>query len=410
MPSESHAPLIAIACGGTGGHLFPGLAVADALSQAGADLAIFVSNKAVDRAAMAVARPRMQVEYLEAVGWSARRPWRFVRGAVRSWRRVARSFQDCCPDAVLAMGGFTSLGPVLEARRLGVPSFLHESNTIPGRANRWLARWVDAVYVGFPEAAQRLRAREVREVGTPVRADIRPRSQRDCRQALGLDPDRPLLLICGGSQGARPINRLVVDALDLFRDRLPHLQFLHLSGRDDAAMVEAAYRQRGLRAGVHSFLDPMGEALGAADMAVSRAGASALAELAASRLPSLLIPYPTATDNHQVFNARAYADVDAARWCPQDDLNAEILVGHVTAVLNDPNRADRMRHALARWHRPKAAMEIARRILQSVARGGVDPRAHERSTGSEDDSTSNGSSGGNAAPCALAYGGSEGVS
>jgi len=408
MPSESHAPFIAIACGGTGGHLFPGLAVAEVMSQAGAELALLVSTKEVDRAATAAARPGMQVETLDAVGWNPRRPWHFVRGAIRSWRKAARFFQDRRPDAVLAMGGFTSLGPVLEARRLGVSSFLHESNTIPGRANRWLARWVDAVFVGFPEAAQRLRARDVREVGTPVRGDIRVRSPGECRQALGLDPGRPVLLICGGSQGARAINRLVLDALDLLRDRLPPVQFLHLTGRQDEHVVKGAYRRRGLSASVHGFLDRMGEALGAADMAISRAGASSLAEFAATRLPSLLVPYPIAADDHQVSNARAFADAGAARWCAQANLTPETLVEHVRAVLSAPNCAAQMREALERRHRPHAAMEIARGIIQSVALGCAESWPGAGSARREENRASKASSKGSSSPFALACGGKEG--
>lgn len=407
MSSTLQVPFIAIACGGTGGHLFPGLAVAEALLKIGAQPALLVSTKAVDRAAAAAAPPGISVESLPGVGWNPRRPDLFLRGAFGSWRQAQRCFRSRRPDAVLAMGGFTSLGPVLEARRLGLRTFLHESNTIPGRANRWLARWVDAVYVGFPEAANRLRAREVRDVGTPVRGDIGYGSPGASRRALGLDPERPVLLICGGSQGARAINRAVLDALDLFRERLPLLQFLHLTGQQDQETVADAYRRRSLRAQVHGFCERMGDALRAADLAISRAGASTLAEFAAARLPSLLVPYPIAADDHQVFNARAFADAGAAHWCAQKDLTAEGLVATVQSALNNPAGAARMREALGRRHRPQAALEIARGVLRTVTSGGEEPRARSKSAPVADPSASRSTHQSSVPPFALAGAGKE---
>jgi UDP-N-acetylglucosamine--N-acetylmuramyl-(pentapeptide) pyrophosphoryl-undecaprenol N-acetylglucosamine transferase len=347
------------------------LAVAEALAQSGAEVVLLVSNKAVDRVAATAARPGLQIEVLPAVGWSPRRPLRFCLGAIRAWRQAQGLFKCRRPDAILTMGGFTSVGPVIEARRLGVRAFLHESNAVPGRANRWLARWVDTAFVGFGEAAPRLRARVVREVGTPVRADVFRRSPTECRRALGLDPSRSVLLICGGSQGARGINRAVVESLPLFRDRFPQLQFLHLAGQEDERSVAEAYRRSGLRAEVHGFLHRMGEALGAGDMAISRAGASSLAEFAAVGLPSLLVPYPNAADNHQLMNARIFAADGAARWCAQADLTPEVLVQQVGGLMGDANCAARMREALRRRHRPDAAAAIARGILEAAALGDV---------------------------------------
>lgn len=367
MVRATSRPLVAIACGGTGGHLFPGLAVADALRGGGVDVQLFVSRKAVDRQALGGLGKDVPVEELEAVGFDSRRPWRFLRGVVAAWGQARRCFRKRRPAAVLAMGGFTSVGPVLEARRLRVPAFLHESNTIPGRATRWLGRWVDEVFVGFPEAALRLAGVRVREVGTPVRREIGELSREDCCRGLGLDAAASVLLVCGGSQGAVSVNTLVMDALPILREQVPGLQVVHLTGAADLERVRGWYAGSGVRACVEAFSDRMPEVLGAADLAISRAGASSLAELAAARLPALLVPYPLAADDHQVANAEAFGSAGAASWREQAGLDGAAVADWVSGMLADCEGRESMRQALGRRHRPDAAADIARAILGAVA-------------------------------------------
>jgi UDP-N-acetylglucosamine--N-acetylmuramyl-(pentapeptide) pyrophosphoryl-undecaprenol N-acetylglucosamine transferase len=186
---------------------------------------------------------------------------------------------------------------MLAAKRAGARTFLHESNTIPGRANRWLARVVHGAFVGFPTAAGRLHHRNVMVTGTPVRLCFQARAAADCRAELGLDQARPVLLVMGGSQGASGINELVLRSLPLLASRAPEWQWFHLTGPGDVERVRQTYSALKLRAVVHPFFAGMEVALGAATVAVSRAGASSLAELAAMRVPAVLVPYPAATDN-----------------------------------------------------------------------------------------------------------------
>ncbi|MFM1943658.1 MAG: UDP-N-acetylglucosamine--N-acetylmuramyl-(pentapeptide) pyrophosphoryl-undecaprenol [Verrucomicrobiota bacterium] len=367
MVRATPRPLVAIACGGTGGHLFPGLAVADALRGGGVDVQLFVSSKAVDRLALGGVGREVPVQELEAVGLDGRRPWRFLAGVLAAWGQARCCFRDRRPAAVLAMGGFTSVGPVLEARRLRVPVFLHESNTIPGRATRWLGRWVDEVFVGFPEAALRLGGVRVREVGTPVRREIGELSREGCCRSLGLDAAGSVLVVCGGSQGAVSVNTLVLDALPTLRERVPGLQVVHLTGVADLERVRGCYAGSGVRALVEAFSDRMPEVLGAADLAISRAGASSLAELAAARLPALLVPYPSAADNHQAANAEAFGRAGAASWREQAGLDGAAVADWVSGMLADRAGRESMRLALARRHRPDAAADIAHAILGVVA-------------------------------------------
>jgi UDP-N-acetylglucosamine--N-acetylmuramyl-(pentapeptide) pyrophosphoryl-undecaprenol N-acetylglucosamine transferase len=364
-------PFVAIACGGTGGHLFPGLAVAGQLRQRGCSVALLISPKEVDQQAVQSARG-LEVITLPAVALQNGNYFSFARSFWQSWRAARRYFAVHPPQAVLAMGGFTSAPPVLAAKKIRAATFLHESNTIPGRANRFLARLVDEAFVGFPGAAGRLHTARVTVSGTPVRPSFQPRDPAVCRAQLGLDPHRPTILIMGGSQGASGINGLILSVLPRLAGR--DWQWLHLTGAADFDKVRAAYAGRGLKAVVKPFMTEMDLALGAATAAVSRAGASSLAEIAALRLPTLLVPYPAAADDHQLHNALAFANAGAARLLEQKTGTPEkCFASLLDLVENEQSRAG-IRTALDRWHAPRAAEEIADNILQFIARRSEKPR------------------------------------
>jgi UDP-N-acetylglucosamine--N-acetylmuramyl-(pentapeptide) pyrophosphoryl-undecaprenol N-acetylglucosamine transferase len=377
--SKTKTPFIAIACGGTGGHLFPGLAVAEQLQQRGCDVALLISPKDVDQQAVKSASD-MEIFTLPAVALQNRNYFSFARSFVKSWLSARKIFQQRRPAAVLAMGGFTSAPPILAAKFSGIKTFLHESNTIPGRANKLLARFVNVAFVGFPETAARLNARKVTVTGTPVRPqfsfwwgeapdepareDARPTKICECRAALGLEPNRPTILVVGGSQGARGLNEMVLSTLPLLAEK--NWQWLHLTGANDFEKVQAAYAARGITAVVKPFLAEMDLALGAATVAVSRAGASSLAELAAMRLPSLLVPFPAAADNHQFFNARIFEMSGAARLLEQKKTTPEKVSAILAELMEDNSVRSKMQSALLQWHAPKSAGQIAENILRAV--------------------------------------------
>jgi UDP-N-acetylglucosamine--N-acetylmuramyl-(pentapeptide) pyrophosphoryl-undecaprenol N-acetylglucosamine transferase len=363
----ANTPFVAIACGGTGGHLFPGLAVAEQLKQRGCAVALLVSPKDVDQEAVKSARG-MEIVTLPAVALQNRNYLSFARSFWQSWRASRNFFKSRPPRAVLAMGGFTSAPPVLAAGKFGARTFLHESNTIPGRANRFLARFVDEAFVGFPSAAARLRARKVTTTGTPVRPQFQPGEPAPCRAAFRLESNRPTILVMGGSQGASGINDMILSALPLLGNRTSAWQWLHLTGPGDVEKVEQAYAARGFKAVVKPFLVEMDMALGAATIAVSRAGASSLAEIAAVRLPSLLVPYPTAADNHQFYNARAFEATGAARLLEQKNATPEKVAALLCELIEGPAARAKIQAALAQWHAPKAAEQIAEILLEAVAR------------------------------------------
>jgi UDP-N-acetylglucosamine--N-acetylmuramyl-(pentapeptide) pyrophosphoryl-undecaprenol N-acetylglucosamine transferase len=240
---------------------------------------------------------------------------------------------------------------------------LHESNTIPGKANRWLAHFVTQAFVGFPQAASRLFLQNIATTGTPVRPQFQAVDSAASRTALGLKTEDPVLLVMGGSQGASGINQMVLQAVPKLLQELPKLQFLHLTGPGDFEKVKEAYATLAPKAVVKPFLSEMEFALGASTLAISRAGASSLAEMAAMRLPAILIPYPAAADNHQYYNARAFADSGAALVLEQSKGGGEELAHAAISLLKDSGRQAQMRQALERWHSPEAAEMIAEKIL-----------------------------------------------
>ena len=357
---------VAIACGGTGGHLFPGLAVGRALARRGGRATLLISTKEVDRQAVKDVSD-LRVATLPAVGLQGRNHLGFAWSFARSVHAARTLFRRDPPEIVLAMGGFTSAPPILAARLGGKLTAIHESNTIPGRANRWLARWVSQAFVGFEEAAARLATTRTEVTGTPVRGTFVPRDPAAARVALGLAPERPVVAILGGSQGASGLNEAIRAALPAMARHWPDLQFVHLAGPNDVAALETAYAAAGLPAVVLSFCDRVDEVLAAATVAIARSGASTLAEFAAMGVPSILVPFPAAVDDHQRHNAEAFVRAGAARCVAQRDAQPRVLCDVLGDLLEAGPARSQMAAAAARLHRPDSADVIAERLLVLAA-------------------------------------------
>jgi UDP-N-acetylglucosamine--N-acetylmuramyl-(pentapeptide) pyrophosphoryl-undecaprenol N-acetylglucosamine transferase len=322
-----------IACGGTGGHLFPGLAVAEALRARGHEVLLFISEKEVDTLAVE-GRTEFRYEKLPTVAL----PSPFSPAILAFVRRFNESFSLCRaifrkfqPQVVLGMGGFTSTAPVLAGRFRGIPSFLHESNAVPGKANRYTARFVRAVLLGFKECASYFPRTPAEVTGTPIRASLRPIDRAQALEKLGLQAGLPTLLVMGGSQGASGINQALIKAMPSLKDFA--LQVIHLAGQRDAQLLEDNYRRENIPAYVAAFHHQMEEVYSAADLAIARAGASSLAELALFRLPSLLVPYPYAADDHQTRNAEIFVRHNAALLVKESELTGESLAKKVRELL-----------------------------------------------------------------------------
>ena len=320
----------AIACGGTGGHMFPGLAVGKALRARGHAVAVILSGRGVEGDRGRSDLPEGAETLLVPVDpVSPRRPGSLVKlaRAVVSARRQLRAFR---PDALLAMGSYTSVAPVLAARSLGIPVVLHEANAIPGSAVAHLARFARAVCVCFPDMERFFpRGTRLVDTGLPLRAEF----------AKGIggsasEPGRFTLLVMGGSQGARDLNRGIVRAFGKALGEgaaasatLPH-RIVHLAGTRNEADVRALWDASGLReAGVEievvGFEHDMARRYAEADLCVSRAGASSCFELALAGLPAILVPLPGLARDHQTRNAEMMARRGTAVAFVQSDLLSE---------------------------------------------------------------------------------------
>lgn len=362
LPRAEH--FIAIACGGTGGHLFPGMAIGAKFAERGCDVLLLISNKEVDQIGARTAEG-MEVASMPAIPLLTGNFPKFVSAFWQSFRQSRRIFQERRPSAVLGMGSFTSAPPILAAKLAGARTAIHEANSHAGRANRLLAPWVDHVFIGFSSAANQLGNRSVKFTGTPVREQFQPADPAACRMALGMSPDQPVVLVMGGSQGAKAVNEAVLEAAPIVAGKVPGLQFLHLAGSANAESVAAGYKRASVRAKVLPFLTEMELALGAATVAVSRAGASSLAELAAMGVPTVLVPYPSAADDHQYHNARALAQPGAARMIVQSQLRGETLAAALLEILSDSFVQEKMRGELRKWHFPDSAEQIVETVLRA---------------------------------------------
>ncbi|HRY30501.1 MAG TPA: undecaprenyldiphospho-muramoylpentapeptide beta-N-acetylglucosaminyltransferase [Elusimicrobiota bacterium] len=313
---------VCIAAGGTGGHLLPGVAVGKELRARGHEVH-FVVRK--DRSSQErLAREGFPSSAFAYAGFPRALSLRALiypglsLAAYLNARRILRR-ED--PDVVLGMGGYISVPVGLAARRADIPLVLHEQNSYAGLANRWLARWASAVATTFPETAGLPPQARRRWTGLPLRPEIMPRDRRACRAGLGLSPDLFTVLIFGGSQGARALNRLAASSLaplSEFRDRC---QFIHVAGEADADVMEQVYADAGWNHFVRPYWEDIATLYAAADFVVSRSGANTVMELAYLGKKALLVPFPFATNDHQRLNAAFLAKSGRAEVVLEKDLS-----------------------------------------------------------------------------------------
>lgn len=372
-------PTIVIAAGGSGGHLFPGIAVAENLASRG--ISALLATGAAERerrmtTALPPGMPRIEFE-------APRPPSRMGPGWLAYAARVSRAaggfvtvLREHDTAVLLSMGGFVNVAPVVAARRVSVPVVLHEANVIPGRANRWLSRMAEEVLLGWRESADRMprRARCV-YAGIPVRDDLARWSRADARASLGIAEDARLVVVVGGSQGAQALNGAAAATFGQLASRLPDLAMLVLSGHGKTDTPPPAAQDHDPRFRVVEFETEMGRVYAAADLVVSRAGAGTLAELSALGCPAILVPYPHAADGHQDANAAAAARTGGAEILPETELVSGRLADRVSALLSDPERLATMSSAIRGLNRADAAAAVADRLVRRMTRADPPTRA-----------------------------------
>lgn len=353
---------LAVSCGGTGGHVFPGVATAQTLRRHGHTVTLLLAGRSIESATRFAWDGRVINTGAVEISMKPSRIFPSLLNLLKVYHLCRREFGTRRPDALLSMGSYASAGPVLAARRLGIPIVLHEANVIPGRATTLLGRFATSIAISFPETAAYLGNSGTRTTGLPLRKDL--------ERAAAIPADssaRLTLLVMGGSQGARFINQLMPLVATRLLSTGTSASIIHLSGPRDRDSVAAAYANAGVAAEVHGFQQDMAAVYRRADFAISRAGANSCMELALFGIPALLIPYPHAARNHQAANARAMADAGAAVVINQADLSAERLTSLLQERINHPAVLSGMRQA-ARRRALAGADEALADLIEEVAR------------------------------------------
>lgn len=403
---------VLIACGGTGGHLFPGIAVAEALERRGHKVLLLISEKKVDAQA-SEKYGMLNFLTVPAIAKPATFSPRMIPFLIKLWKSVRQSRQilkehQC--DVVLGMGGFTSLPPILAGKRMKLATYVHDSNALPGKANRLTARWCKKVLLGLEDAGQYFNSKKVIITGTPVRLELTTSLRPDrARASFDLPSDGKAVLVMGGSQGAKQLNSLVIEAAEILKNTapqkrvhdtsdnitkrkthavqaaksmtaptepplrstrqtsqtstsgnsMPQMRFLHITGTTDFDRVKNLAKDIDAYE-VLSFCDDMASAYAACDVAICRAGASSMTELAYVGMPSILVPYPYAADDHQTFNAAVFEKAGASILRQEADLDARKIVTDLTHILED----DTVRKTMAQHANSLAVKDAATQICK----------------------------------------------
>jgi UDP-N-acetylglucosamine--N-acetylmuramyl-(pentapeptide) pyrophosphoryl-undecaprenol N-acetylglucosamine transferase len=356
---------VVIAGGGTGGHLYPGIAVARELLRRLPDARVTFAGTARGIESRVVPREGFELDVLRSTGLKGTSPVALARGlgllplsGLDAWRILSRRR----PDVVLGVGGYSSGPVVLAAAMRGIPTMLLEQNAVPGLTNRLLARVVSAAAVTF-ESTVSFFGRRAFVAGNPIRQEFLAAADESVPGAGAA----PRVLIFGGSQGAHAINMAMVEAAPRLAGG--HLAVTHQTGERDLASVRDAYRKAGMDARVEPFLYEMDREMRAAAIVICRAGATTIAELTAAGKPAVLIPLPTAADDHQRKNAEVLARAGAAEMIEQKDLSGAVIAERIGALVADGDRRQRMATAARAFARPDAARVIVDRALELAGRG-----------------------------------------
>jgi UDP-N-acetylglucosamine--N-acetylmuramyl-(pentapeptide) pyrophosphoryl-undecaprenol N-acetylglucosamine transferase len=350
---------VLIAGGGTGGHLYPGIALAEeVVTRHHANQAVFVGTER-GLEARVVPAAGYKLETIRAQGLKGKGLVGLLKGLFAlpmSFVESIRILQRHKPDVVVGVGGYASGPVVLAAALMGIPTAVQEQNALPGLTNKVLGRFVRVVFTAFEEARPFFPSRKVQLVGNPIRRKLMENFLRS-----RMVHDKFSLLVFGGSLGARGINQRMIDALDHLQDLKDQLHIVHQTGKNDLETVRKGYADKGFeaQAQVVEYIEDMSSAYARAELVVCRAGATTLSELTVAKKASILIPFPFATDNHQEVNAQSLVNAGAALMFRESELTGEQLAREIRRLKEDPEKRRQMEKKAGLLGRPEAAKELA---------------------------------------------------
>ena len=369
---------VAIAAGGTAGHVNPALALAEELRRRGHQVRFYGETRRLE--GKLVPEAGFDFVPVRVSGFDRERPWTLVTALMHlsheeaRLKRLFRTDPAQRPDVAIGFGAYVELPLVRAAAKLGIPVALHEQNSVPGLANKQSARLASLIAIAQPSvedifAKHGAAPHAVQMIGNPVRRSVLAGDRARGRAELGVSDDETMLLVFGGSLGAHHLNACVA----ALKERLlanPRLRVIHSTGAadyDDTVGLLALTDTERARWQVRPYIDNMGDMLAAADLVLSRAGASSIAEIAALSVPSVLVPYPHATADHQTTNARYLVDAGAAVMFPDADIDGAPFAEALLGLLDDPQRRDRMRDAARGLGAVHAAARLADALEGLVA-------------------------------------------
>ncbi|WP_027091073.1 undecaprenyldiphospho-muramoylpentapeptide beta-N-acetylglucosaminyltransferase [Cohnella thermotolerans] len=361
--------------GGTGGHIYPALAIGREAAEHEPDSELLYIGTAKGLESRIVPPTDLPFESIDISGFrrslsmeNVRTIVRFLQGVRRS-KELLRRFK---PDIVVGTGGYVCGPVVYAASRLGIPTLIHEQNVVPGLTNKFLSRYASAVAVSFADSLPHFsRHRNVKHTGNPVASAVAKADKAKGFASLGLAPGTPFVLAVGGSRGAQAVNEAISAMLPGLAD-LDGIHFVFVTGERyfEQTQTRLAELPAAVKPRVHTlpYVHNMPEVLAAASLVVSRAGASSLAEITSLGVPAILIPSPNVTNNHQQPNAESLAAAGAAEMILEKDLNGESLLSAVTKIVRDPAKRERMARVSRSLGMPGAAAAIYEQMLQAMKR------------------------------------------
>lgn len=363
---------VVVSGGGTAGHINPALALAEVLADRGCTVDFAGTPQGVE--ARLVPQAGVPFTAFEASGFNRRKPATIVSGIgkiMKSTKLAKAWFAEIKPDVVVGFGGYVSIPVARAALSLGIPVVVHEQNSVMGMANKYLAKRAKMVCLTYECTADSVEdASKVRVTGNPVRSSVLKASREAGREMLGLAEDEFMLLVFGGSLGARQIN----DGIAAMKDEIlshPSMRVVHITGPKELDRVSEAMalsEAQAARWQLMGYQDRMGETLAAADAIVSRAGATSLAEISALAIPALLLPYPYATEDHQTTNAKAYVEAGCALMLPDSEALGESFKEKVRTLLHDARARDEMRRAAREQKTADAAANLADVVMEAAGK------------------------------------------
>jgi len=364
MLDEPYVMKIIIAAGGTGGHLFPGIALAQAFTAKNSDnqLLFIGTRRELDK--KTIAPYGYSFVAIDATGIKGKNVVAMFTSSLYTLKSIAQSMRmikTFSPDLVVGLGGYVSGPVVLAASMMGVKTAIHEQNTIPGLANRMLGKIADRIFISFACSQSYFPQHKTVLLGNP----IRKRHIVEAGQSQGKTPFT--LLVIGGSLGSHQINRALIDALEYLVPIKNTLRIIHQTGTGDITMVREAYQTGGFSAEVVSFIDEIAPVYSQAHLVISRAGATTLAELMIHHKAAILIPYPFAADHHQHRNAGVLVDEEAARMIDPEHLTGKCLAGQILDLYHHPERLSALEQNAGKMSKPHAARDIVDHCYQLVA-------------------------------------------